>query len=95
MPALSTCLANAYDRAMAAVNDEGEADAAARWFANWLARHWAHGPAAPVWPPDAVSVDRSGTLMMRWYTLGQVVLGYASLGSGCYVVPVEELSILG
>lgn len=95
MPSLSAKLAAAYDRAIAAVDDDGEADPAARWFAGWLAEHWACTPAAPVWPPDAVSVDHRGMLTMRWYTFGRVIFGYSTIGGGCYVVPVEELPLLG
>jgi hypothetical protein len=89
----STLLAAAYDRALAATDADGVVAPAAHRFAHWLAARWSgHGPPAPTWPPDAVSVDGRGQVAMRWYTLGAVVLGYAPGTRGCYVVPVAELS---
>lgn len=90
----STRLAAAYERAHAAVDNQGEVDSQTRGFATWLARHWVTGPRQPVRPADAVSVDRLGRLTMRWFTHGAVILGFATGSGGCYVVPVEELSHL-
>lgn len=94
MESMSTRLAAAYDRAHAAVDDNGEVDPRARWFATWLARHWRCGQKPPNWPADAVSVDRLGRLTMRWFTVGAVILGCTAGATGCYVVPVEEIALL-
>jgi hypothetical protein len=95
MSSFSSLLAQAYDSAIAAVAADGNATPQSRWFVAWLADHWRNGDLAPDAEPDAISVDPKGTPRMRWYLLDEAVIGFASAdASGCYVIPIEELSRL-
>lgn len=90
----SARLARAYDQALAAVSDEGEATPAALRFVAWLAEHWSSTIVEPAWSADAVSVDRNGILTIRWYTIGHSVVGCPISACGCYVVSAEEALLL-
>jgi hypothetical protein len=81
-------LASLYDRCHASVDDDGCAGVASIRFASWLAAWWRpDGPPEPPVMPDAISADRRGVQLARWYTLPTGLRGYVPGARGCYVVP--------
>jgi hypothetical protein len=61
-------------------------------FGNWLEARWCVGnPAEPDGAPDAVSVLGGAGAGIRWYTVGDTVVGFISgRPRGCYVVARED-----
>jgi hypothetical protein len=87
-PAHVGTLARNYDRMLKAIDDDGVADQAAVRFAAWLAEWWRpDGPPEPAVPPDAVSTDRHGIMLARWYTTPDSVRAYLPGARGCYRIP--------
>lgn len=83
-------LARRYDEHLAAVwRGEAALDNA---FARWLETHWsATVPDEPSCRPEAVSVLGAAGSGIRWYTVGDAVVGFVGKRpDGCYRVPVSE-----
>ena len=84
-------LAAAYDRCLAAIDDDGTPDPVCLRFAAWLATWWRpDGPPEPRPRPDAVSPDRAGAHRVRWHADSGAVRGYVPGARGCYLVPLDE-----
>jgi hypothetical protein len=84
-------LAAAYDRCLAAIDDDGVPDPFCLRFAAWLANRWrSGGPPEPRFRPDAVSPDVRGDHLIRWYADVAAVRGFVPGARGCYFVPLDE-----
>lgn len=84
----ATRLAAAYDRCLAAIDDDGIPDAFCLRFAAWLASWWRpDGPPEPRLRPDAVSPVGAATHRIRWYADAATVRGFVPGTRGCYLVP--------
>jgi hypothetical protein len=82
-------LAVLYDLHLAAV---WRGDASRSMFGDWLEARWCSGgPTEPEVAPDSVSVLGGAGAGIRWYTIGETVVGFVSgRPRGCYVVDREE-----
>jgi hypothetical protein len=90
-PETVTRLAAAYDRCLAAVDDDGRPDAFCLRFAAWLAERWrSGGPPEPRELPNAVNLDRHGVDQIRWYAGAAVVRGFVPGARGCYLIALDE-----
>jgi hypothetical protein len=84
-------LAAAYDRCLAAIDDDGIPDAFCLRFAAWLSTWWRpDGPPEPRLRPDAVSPDSAGAHRVRWYADTAAVRGFVPGARGCYLVPLDS-----
>ncbi len=82
-------IARCYDRYVSALR-RGDEEAVTA-FVEWLAAFWDEGPPEPRTTPAAVSRGPAGGSGVRWYDVGDTVLGYPIRGPvGCYQVPVAE-----
>jgi hypothetical protein len=82
-------IALTYDRVVSA-HWRGETDTAIA-FDEWFEAHWSdQAPPEPDAPPEGTSVLGDSGAGIRWYTLDEAVLGYASRRPGCYRVPMRE-----
>jgi hypothetical protein len=59
---------------------------------DWLDARWtAGGPSEPESPPEAVSVLGGSGSGIRWYTVGESILGFVTgRPRGCYMVARDE-----
>ncbi len=83
-------LAVLYDLHLAAVwrGQESASD-----FGAWLdGRWWSGGLAEPDTPPDAVSVLGGAGTGIRWYVVGESILGFVGRRPrGCYVMGRDDV----
>ena len=92
LPELSpSVLAERYEGCLGAVDAEGAVPVAALRFAAWLADHWQYRAAPePRSVPDAVSSDRRGVAMIRWYATSRGIAGWVPGVQGHYFVPATD-----
>ncbi len=84
-------LADAYDRCLAAVDEDGIPDSFCLRFAAWLSNWWRpDGPPEPPLQPDAVSPDSAGAHRVRWYADTAAIRGFVPGAYGCYLVPLDS-----
>ncbi|HEY7032827.1 MAG TPA: hypothetical protein VH482_15900 [Thermomicrobiales bacterium] len=84
-------LAAAYDRCLAAIDDDGIPDPFCLRFAAWLANRWRpDGSPEPRLRPDAISPDGVGAHRVRWYADAAAVRGFVPGTRGCYLVPLDD-----
>jgi hypothetical protein len=78
-------LAGLYDLHLAAVWRGHEPPS---MFGDWLGARWRRGgPAEPDATPDAVSVLGGAGAGIRWFAVGETIVGFvAGRPRGCYVV---------
>lgn len=83
-------IALTYDRVISA-HWRGETDSA-NALDTWFEAHWSdQAPPEPEAPPEGTSVLGDSGSGIRWYALGDVVLGYVSRRpDGCYRVLTQE-----
>jgi hypothetical protein len=83
-------LAILYDLHLAAV---WRGEDASNEFGAWLeGRWWAGGLAEPETPPDAVSVLGGAGAGIRWYGVGENILGFVGgRPRGCHVVACDDV----
>ncbi|MEA2598418.1 MAG: hypothetical protein QOF01_4887 [Thermomicrobiales bacterium] len=82
-------LASLYDLHLAAVWRGHEPTSI---LGNWLEARWSASELVePPAPPDAVSVLGGAGAGIRWYALGETIVGYvAGRPRGCYIVRRSE-----
>ncbi|MCC6793137.1 MAG: hypothetical protein IT336_15725 [Thermomicrobiales bacterium] len=86
-----TRLSELYEACLRAVDAEGAVPQAALRFASWLADHWRNSTQLePMMTPDAVSCDRRGVAMIRWYGGSRGITGWVPGGFGYYFIPETD-----
>lgn len=81
-------LAGLYDLHLAAVWRGHESSSI---FGDWFEARWYAGRAAePARPPDAFSVLGGAGAGIRWYAVGETILGFVGGRRGCYLVARSE-----
>lgn len=86
-----SALSELYESCLRAVDADGVATWTAIRFTAWLADHWRVDLGRePARPPDAVSYDRRGVPLIRWYATTGSVCGWPLGAGGCYEIPTAS-----